>query len=159
MVYQITSPNQVAYLTASWIPSVTLINLCNRGLGQLFQAQAARDVTREQFSNCLGVLVTEDTRFPETGFFVYLNDPVIKPIYEALMKSFDTKNRIIEVEEESRPGNGEIQSATRRVDDATVAIRSEIQNMLNVLVNGGAFYNRTSFERIFTWTEASSSGN
>ncbi|QOC69617.1 coat protein [Hoya necrotic spot virus] len=156
MTYTINSANQVVYMAASWVELKVLLNLCHSALGQLFQAQAARDVTREQFSSCVTVLITDVVRFPEKGFYVFIYDPVIRPIYEALLKSFDTKNRIIETEEESRPSGNEVQNATRRVDDATVAIRSELQNMITVLTNGGATFNRSSFENIVPWTDVAS---
>lgn len=70
------------------------------------------------------------------------------------MKSFDTKNRIIETEEESRPSASEVANATQRVDDATVAIRSQIQLLLNELSNGHGYMNRAEFEAILPWTTA-----
>jgi hypothetical protein len=131
---------------------VTLLNLCVSSLGELFQTQAARDTVRNQFANVLSAAVTENQRFPETGFRVYVNSPVLKPIYEALMKSFDTKNRIIETEEELRPTASEVANATQRVDDATVGIRSQIQALQSSLQNGDGYFNRASFEMLMAWT-------
>lgn len=131
---------------------MTLLNLCVSSLGELFQTQAARDTVRNQFANVLSAAVTENQRFPETGFRVYINSPVLKPIYEALMKSFDTKNRIIETEEELRPTASEVANATQRVDDATVGIRSQIQALQSSLQNGDGYFNRASFEMLMAWT-------
>lgn len=131
---------------------MTLLNLCVSSLGELFQTQAARDTVRNQFANVLSAAVTENQRFPETGFRVYVNSPVLKPIYEALMKSFDTKNRIIETEEELRPTASEVANATQRVDDATVGIRSQIQALQSSLQNGDGYFNRASFEMLMVWT-------
>lgn len=131
---------------------MTLLNLCVSSLGELFQTQAARDTVRNQFANVLSAAVTENQRFPETGFRVYVNSPVLKPIYEALMKSFDTKNRIIETEEELRPTASEVANATQRVDDATVGIRSQIQALQSSLQNGDGYFNRASFEMLMAWT-------
>jgi hypothetical protein len=128
-----------------------LLNLCVSSLGELFQTQAARDTVRNQFANVLSAAVTENQRFPEAGFRVYINSPVLKPIYEALMKSFDTKNRIIETEEELRPTASEVANATQRVDDATVGIRSQIQALLASLQNGDGYFNRSSFEMLMAW--------
>ena len=70
------------------------------------------------------------------------------------MKSFDTRNRIIETEEESRPSASEVANATQRVDDATVAIRSQIQLLLNELSNGHGLMNRAEFEVLLPWATA-----
>jgi hypothetical protein len=70
------------------------------------------------------------------------------------MKSFDTRNRIIETEEESRPSASEVANATQRVDDATVAIRSQIQLLLSELSNGHGYMNRAEFEALLPWTTA-----
>jgi len=99
----------------------------------------------------LSSVVAEDLRFPETGYRVYVMSAVLKPLYEALMKSFDTKNRIIETEEESRPSSLEVANATQRVDDATVAIRSQLQGLITELQNGNGYYDRSSFEAIMPW--------
>lgn len=131
-----------------------MLNQCVSALSQSFQTQAGRDTVRQQFSNLLNTVVAPNQRFPDTGFRVYVNSAVIKPLYEALMKSFDTKNRIIETEEESRPSASEVANATQRVDDATVAIRSQIQLLLNELTNGHGYMNRAEFEAILPWTTA-----
>jgi len=132
-----------------------MLNQCVAALSQSYQTQAGRDTVRQQFSNLLSAVVAPNQRFPETGFRVYVNSAVIKPLYEALMKSFDTKNRIIELEEESRPSASEVANATQRVDDATVAIRSQIQLLLNELSNGNGCMNRAAFEAIMPWATAS----
>ena len=51
----------------------------------------------------------------------------------ALLGAFDTRNRIIEVENPQNPTTAETLDATRRVDDATVAIRASISNPMKVL--------------------------
>nr|ACV13193.1 coat protein [Ribgrass mosaic virus]ACV13197.1 coat protein [Ribgrass mosaic virus] len=152
MSYNITSSNQYQYFAAVWAEPTPMLNQCVSALSQSFQTQAGRDTVRQQFSNLLSAIVAPNQRFPDTGFRVYVNSAVIKPLYEALMKSFDTKNRIIETEEESRPSASEVANATQRVDDATVAIRSQIQLLLNELSNGHGYMNRAEFEAIVPWT-------
>nr|AZF99049.1 orf4 [Ullucus tobamovirus 1] len=152
MSYVVTEPSQYQYLAAAWAQPLDLINLCSSALGQHFQTQAGRDVTREQFSNILQVVVSPSLRFPETGHRVFLLTPALKSVYESLMASFDTKNRIIEKEEEVRPSSSEVATAVRRVDDATVAIRSQVQALLSAVQTGVGFYDRTSFERLIPWT-------
>lgn len=134
------------------------MSLCIKAQGELFQTQAARDSTRQQFAGSFTMLPTYNSRFPISGYYVYVNNAKIKPIYSALLKSFDTKNRVLETEEETRPTNGEIVSATQRVDDATVAIRSQLMALSNELQNGSGFFDRTSFETIVHWSEVSTSG-
>nr|CAJ13874.1 coat protein [Ribgrass mosaic virus] len=154
MSYNITSSNQYQYFAAVWAEPTPMLNQCVSALSQSYQTQAGRDTVRQQFSNLLSTVVAPNQRFPDTGFRVYVNSAVIKPLYEALMKSFDTKNRIIETEEESRPSASEVANATQRVDDATVAIRSQLQLLLNELSNGHGFMNRAEFEAIMPWTTA-----
>lgn len=83
---------------------------------------------------------------------MFLLTPALKSVYESLMASFDTKNRIIEKEEEVRPSSSEVATAVRRVDDATVAIRSQVQALLSAVQTGVGFYDRTSFEQLIPWT-------
>lgn len=128
------------------------MNLCVSAQGQLFQTQSARDTVREQFSNSLTSPVSTEVRFPDR-YMVYLGSAAVKPLFEALMQSTDTKNRIIETVEESRPSTAEVVNATQRVDDATVAIRSQLQELYTALQNGNGFYNRTSFEAQMPWVE------
>lgn len=131
-----------------------MLNQCISALSQSYQTQAARDTVRQQFSNLTSTVVTPTQRFPEAGFRVFINSAVIKPLYEALMKSLDTKNRILETEEESRPSASEVANATQRVDDATVAVRSQIQLLLNELSSGNGYMNRAEFEAFMPWTTA-----
>lgn len=77
---------------------------------------------------------------------MFIQDPVIRPIWNQLLKAFDTKNRILETEEEARPTASEVGNATQRVDDATVAIRSELANLQEALGKGSGFYDQASFE-------------
>nr|WIW79816.1 coat protein [Turnip vein-clearing virus] len=154
MSYNITNPNQYQYFAAVWAEPIPMLNQCMSALSQSYQTQAARDTVRQQFSNLLSAVVTPSQRFPETGSRVYVNSAVIKPLYEALMKSFDTRNRIIETEEESRPSASEVANATQRVDDATVAIRSQIQLLLSELSSGHGYMNRAEFEALLPWTTA-----
>ncbi|WBG54323.1 coat protein [Piper chlorosis virus] len=151
MPYTVTNPNQYQYFATAWAPPKQLIDLCVSAQGQHYQTQSARDTVREQFSNILQSVVAEDLRFPEAGFRVFTLSAVLKPLFEALMKSFDTKNRIIETEEESRPTSTEVVTATQRVDDATVAIRSHIQAIVTELQNGNGYFNRAQFEAIIAW--------
>jgi len=153
MPYKIQRPNQYQFFTVGWAQPIQLVNLCISSLGQLYQTQAARDAVRQQFTNSLSAVVQEDLRFPETGFRVFALSAELKPLWEALMEAFDTKNRIIETEEETRPSTTEVVSATRRVDDSTVAIRSELANLLKALQDGAGYYNRERFEEQMAWTQ------
>nr|UVK78389.1 MAG: coat protein [Plantago tobamovirus 1] len=154
MSYNITNPSQYQYFAAVWAEPVPMLNQCVSALSQSYQTQAARDTVRQQFSNLSSTVVTPNQRFPETGFRVFINSAVIKPLYEALMKSLDTKNRILETEEESRPSASEVANATQRIDDATVAVRSQIQLLLNELSSGNGYMNRAEFEALMPWTTA-----
>nr|UOF93194.1 coat protein [Streptocarpus flower break virus] len=154
MSYVVVLPNQLQFFTNAWADPIQLMNLCSASLSQIFQTQAARDAVREQFGNTLRSVVTQTTRFPEAGFQVYINDAALKPLWENLLKSFDTKNRILETEEETRPSTAEVLNATQRVDDSTTAIRGALQRLSDELNRGSGYMNRTSFETILPWSAA-----
>ena len=98
-------------------------------------------------------------RFPGDVYKVYRYNAVLDPLITALLGSFDTRNRIIEVENPQNPTTAETYDATRRVDDATVAIRSAINNLVNELVRGTGLYNQNTFESMsgLVWTSAPAS--
>lgn len=146
MVYNITSPRQYQYLSNAWCEPNALINLCNVSLANQFQTQNARTTTQQQFGDLWAPVVSTSSRFPAIGYYVYRYDPVLEQLITALMNSFDTRNRIIETESNPNPSTTEIVNATQRVDDATVNIRSCINNLLNPLIQGTGYYNQNSFE-------------
>nr|BAI66525.1 coat protein [Odontoglossum ringspot virus] len=158
MSYTITGPSKLAYLSSAWADPNSLINLCTNSLGNQFQTQQARTTVQQQFADVWQPVPTLTSRFPAgAGYFrVYRYDPILDPLITFLMGTFDTRNRIIEVENPQNPTTTETLDATRRVDDATVAIRSAINNLLNELVRGTGMYNQVSFETMsgLTWTSS-----
>jgi hypothetical protein len=74
------------------------------------------------------------------------------------MKAFDTKNRVLETEDVVKPSTSEVINATQRVDDSTVAIRSQLAELVTVLGQSSIYYNRRDFERVVTWQDAPQSG-
>ena len=93
-------------------------------------------------------------RFPASDFYVYRYNSTLDPLITALLNSFDTRNRIIEVDNQPAPNTTEIVNATQRVDDATVAIRASINNLANELVRGTGMFNQAGFETAsgLVWT-------
>ena len=85
---------------------------------------------------------------------MYRYNAVLDPLVTALLGAFDTRNRIIEVENQANPTTAETLDATRRVDDATVAIRSAINNLVVELIRGTGSYNQSAFESTsgLVWT-------
>lgn len=84
-------------------------------------------------------------RFPSNGYYVYVNSPGINSIYADILQATDTRNRIIEVDAGTVSG-GEQQLATRRVDDATVAIHKALEDLETAVGNGQGVFNQSSFE-------------
>ncbi|AYQ58960.1 CP [Brugmansia latent virus] len=146
MSYTITTPSQIAYLGAAWADPLMLINLCTSSQGNQFQTQNARTTVQQQFADIWKVAPAVNVRFPEAEFKVYRYNPVLDQLISALLNSFDTRNRVIEVENPQNPTTTETMSATQRVDDATVNIRACIVNLMNELVRGTGMLNRTQFE-------------
>ncbi|CAL39166.1 coat protein [Brugmansia mild mottle virus] len=156
MAYTITAPNQIVYLGVAYADPILLMNLCTTSQGNQFQTQNARTTVQQQFADIWKAVPAVNIRFPENGFLVYRYNAVLDQLVTSLLNSFDTRNRIIEVENPPNPTNGEIMSATQRVDDATVNIRASITNLMNELVRGTGFLNRSSFESTsgLTWSTA-----
>lgn len=158
MPYAITSPNQVAYLGAAWADPIALQDLCTISLGNQFQTQNARTAVQQQFAEQFKTVPQINVRFTDgpSGFRVFRFNSSLDPLITALMGSFDTRNRIIEVDNAPSPSATEVVSATQRVDDATVNIRSCISNLLNELARGTGYLNTVSFEATsgLVWTAA-----
>nr|AIX94572.1 coat protein [Yellow tailflower mild mottle virus] len=154
MSYAITSPKQFAYLTNAYADPIALISLCNNALGNQFQTQNARTTVQQQFNDIWKELPTQISRFPIGIYRVYRFDSTIDPLITSVLNSFDTRNRIIETENPTNPSTTEVVNATQRVDDATVNIRSSINNLCNELIRGTGFLNQATFEEAsqLTWT-------
>nr|QOU09459.1 coat protein [Tobacco mosaic virus] len=146
MSYSITTPSQFVFLSSAWADPIELINLCTNALGNQFQTQQARTVVQRQFSEVWKPSPQVTVRFPDSDFKVYRYNAVLDPLVTALLGAFDTRNRIIEVENQANPTTAETLDATRRVGRATVAIRSAINNLVVELIRGTGSYNRSSFE-------------
>ncbi|ANF29783.1 coat protein [Tropical soda apple mosaic virus] len=159
MSYTISNPNQLVYLASVWADPTELLNLCTSALGNQFQTQQARTTVQQQFSDVWKTVPATNIRFPNAGFKVYRYNAVLDSLITALLGSFDTRNRIIEVENPQNPTTAETLDATRRVDDATVAIRSSINNLMNELVRGTGMYNQAQFESVsgLTWATTATS--
>ncbi|AIA57393.1 coat protein [Plumeria mosaic virus] len=162
MAYTNISTVNLQYFSRSYIPGVEFINLIISGLGQSFQTQSARDEFRAQLIGSYKVVVTSTVRFPENSIYLWANNPAIRPLLLAVFQALDTRNRIIEVESANaiNPTSSETREATRRVDDATVAVRSQLQLLFDALSGGTGLYDRKSFEEAsgLVWEEAAATG-
>ena len=155
MPYLNLTPLNLIYTSGTFAPYDVFLEILIKSRSNSFQTQAGRDTLREQLINSLQIVANLNTRYPVLGFYVWVRNPTLAPVFEALLRATDTKNRIIEVEEESRPTTAETLNATQRVDDATVAIHKEIDNILLLLQGGTAVYDRTAFEVAsgLSWTD------
>ncbi|AEF01561.1 coat protein [Passion fruit mosaic virus] len=147
MPYQPVSLQTLPWLSANWADYKTLLSVLRATSATSFQTQAGRDSIRSQLAGCVSELVQVNVRFPER-YLVYVNDPSISDVWGALLKATDTKNRIIEVDNERNPSNNEIESVTRRVDDASVAIRINVERLLKLLGEVHGVYDRALFEQV-----------
>nr|QHR83191.1 coat protein [Hibiscus latent Fort Pierce virus]WJE88256.1 18 kDa coat protein [Hibiscus latent Fort Pierce virus] len=152
MSYSNITALNLIYSSPTFAPYDVLLEILIKSRSNSFQTQAGRDILREQLVNALQTVVTPITRFPADRWYVWSRNPTLGPVFEALLQATDTKNRIIETEEDSRPTTAETLNATQRVDDATVAIHKEIDNILGLLQGGTAVYNQASFEIASGWT-------
>lgn len=154
MPYTINSPSQFVYLSSAYADPVQLINLCTNALGNQFQTQQARTTVQQQFADAWKPVPSMTVRFPASDFYVYRYNSTLDPLITALLNSFDTRNRIIEVDNQPAPNTTEIVNATQRVDDATVAIRASINNLANELVRGTGMFNQAGFDTAsgLVWT-------
>jgi len=154
MPYTINSPSQFVYLSSAYADPVQLINLCTNALGNQFQTQQARTTVQQQFADAWKPVPSMTVRFPASDFYVYRYNSTLDPLITALLNSFDTRNRIIETENPVAPTSSEVANATQRVDDATVAIRACINNLMNELSKGTGMLNQSLFETNsqLTWT-------
>ena len=103
MSYNITTPSQFVFLSSAWADPIELINLCTNALGNQFQTQQARTVVQRQFSEAWKPSPQVTVRFPASDFKVYRYNAVLDPLVTALLGAFDTRNRIIEVENQANP--------------------------------------------------------
>lgn len=157
MPYNNINLRTLVWTSKSFAPYDVLYNdVLIKYAGENFQTQAARDTYRRALVGCLQIVADNSTRFPDNSVYVFVQNPAIGAIWAALLKATDTKNRVIETEEENRPTTAEVLNATRRVDDASVAIREETQRLIDAMSSGTGLYDREAFERAsgYVWEEA-----
>nr|WAH67165.1 coat protein [Cucumber green mottle mosaic virus] len=159
MAYNPLTPGKLIAFSASYVPVRTLLNFLVASQGTAFQTQAGRDSFRESLSALPSSVVDINSRFPDAGFYAFLNGPVLRPIFVSLLSSTDTRNRVIEVVDPSNPTTAESLNAVKRTDDASTAARAEIDNLIESISKGFDVYDRASFEAAFSvvWSEATTS--
>lgn len=103
-----------------------------------------------------------DVRFPTGKWYVWYYSPVLSESFKQLMKAADTRNRILETEGQgSRPSGAEVETATRRVDDSTVAIREALDDLERQVLESNGVYNRETFEKEseLVWQDAAAASS
>lgn len=136
MAYNPITPSKLIAFSASYVPVRTLLNFLVASQGTAFQTQAGRDSFRESLSALPSSVVDINSRFPDAGFYAFLNGPVLRPIFVSLLSSTDTRNRVIEVVDPSNPTTAESLNAVKRTDDASTAARAEIDNLIESISKG-----------------------
>lgn len=155
MAYNVTSINQLQYLTNRYVEYYTFSSTLLSAQTNSFQTQSGRDELRAMLVNSVVRVPEPAVRFPENKFFVYLNHPSVLPVWSALLQSTDTRNRIIETDAQNvNPSTAEQLNAVRRVDDASTAIHNNIEQLQNLLNRGEGVFDRATFESVsgLVWT-------
>nr|ADF47092.1 coat protein [Tobacco mosaic virus] len=146
MYHSNRTPSQFVFLSSAWADPIELINLSTNALPNQLQTLQARSVVQRQFSDLWKPSPLVTVTNPDSLFKVYTYNAVLEALVTALLGAFDTRNRIIEVENQANPTTAETLDATRRVDDATVAITSAIFNLIVELIRPTGSNNRSSNE-------------
>ncbi|AEW50167.1 unnamed protein product [Clitoria yellow mottle virus] len=154
MAYHTPRPNQLVYFTNAFAEYFGFVNSLQKARVNSFQTQAGRDQLREVLVNSQVSVASPTVRFPENSFYVSFVDASVSTVYNALLQSTDTRNRVIEVENSSSVSTTEQINAVRRTDDASTAIHNNLDQLLNLLAAGTGVLDRQSFESTsgLTWT-------
>lgn len=104
-------------------------------------------------------VVNEKVRFPEGRIYIYRYSDQIKVAINNILAATDTKNRIVEVADGSAPSTQVELNSVRRTDDATVAVRTAIETLIDLIILKVGFYDRTEFESRFGLTWVTSDNN
>lgn len=152
MAYTPLSARNIAPFSSAWMEATNILDILNNNISKSFQVQANRNDLANILAGSLVKVANYNTRFP-LGFYVYRYDDQIKVAFNNILAATDTKNRIVEVADGSAPSTQVELNSVRRTDDATVAIRSAIQEMIDLIINQVGFYDQATFESKFglTW--------
>lgn len=152
MAYTPITKKTVFPFSIAWFEVNNLLNILNSNLTKSFQVQANRTDLAEIIKGAMVSIVNANTRFPN-GIYIYRWDDQVKVAINNILSATDTKNRIVEVADGSAPSSQVELNSVRRTDDATVAIRSAIQDLIDLILNEIGFYEQADFESKFglTW--------
>lgn len=160
MAYSPITPNVLPYFSKSFVVYKDFVDFLMSSMSSAFQTQSGRDSVRESLGGFLQAPVGFNQRFPAGPvFYIYLSHAAIAPLYGSLLASLDTRNRVIEVAEPSNPTTAEAINATKRTDDASVAARTSVEQLLVAIRSGAGVFNRDLFESEshLVWSETSAS--
>uniref|UniRef100_A0AB39BZS8 Capsid protein n=1 Tax=Jand tobamovirus 1 TaxID=3238876 RepID=A0AB39BZS8_9VIRU len=146
MSYQVSRVSQLPYLAEAWVEYENFSTLLKNLKAQPFQTQQARQRALDLF-NTFSKVPMKNVRFPAGKWYVWYYSPELSESFKLLMKAADTRNRILETEgQSSRPSGAEVETATRRVDDSTVAIREALDDLERQILFANGVYDRETFE-------------
>jgi len=97
MAYTPITPTNLPLCSSNYVPYTEFYNYLVSAQGEAFQTQQGRDAVRTTLSGFFTSPVSPTVRFPDGPFFIFLGNPVLDPLFKALLQSLDTRNRVIEV--------------------------------------------------------------
>jgi len=153
MAYTPITANTVILFSQSWIEASNILSILNNALADSFQVQINRTDLANLLRGAVVSIVSATERFPANKYYIYRWDDQIKVAFNNILAATDTKNRIVEVADGSAPSSQVELNSVRRTDDATVAVRTAIQNLIDLILNKVGFYTQPQFESAFglTW--------
>ncbi|BAF37647.1 18 kDa coat protein [Cucumber mottle virus] len=161
MAYSPITPTNLSLFSSNYVPFTEFYNYLVTAQGEAFQTQQGRDSVRDSLSGFFSSPVSPTVRFPDGVFYVFLGNPVLDPLFKALLQSLDTRNRVIEVDNPSNPTTAESLNAVQRTDDSTVSSRVGLINLRAAITQGNGVVNRSIFESSngLTWATSGSSSS
>lgn len=159
MAYTPITPTNLPLFSSNYVPYTEFYNYLVSAQGEAFQTQQGRDAVRTTLSGFFTSPVSPTVRFPDGPFFIFLGNPVLDPLFKALLQSLDTRNRVIEVDNPSNPTTAESLNAIQRTDDSSVSSHVGLVNLRAAIAQGNGVVNRSIFESSsgLTWAASSAS--
>lgn len=156
MAYTKVTPARLKFFGKVWFDPLPFQNGLKDLLKNSFQTQAGRDAVRDFLQNSLKEVIAKDERFPEDAYYGCIALAPLQGLWAATLQASDTKSRYAEDEKPERMSSAVELNATKRVDDATVAVRNCLQNLQTALFNGEGLYGLESFEEAsgLVWVDA-----
>jgi len=157
MAYSNVTAKKLKWFSQSYFDPVAFLDGLVPIESNAFQTQAGRDAVRNYLQSSLVSGPTRAERFPSGRFLACTAMAPLTDMWAAVLQATDTKNRITEDEKADRVSTAEALNSVKRVDDATVAIRSSLDQLKAALRDGSGVFDQADFEEAtgLVWTAPS----